>query len=146
MTTDLLTDDRTNDETQELKTKLLRVEVELLTEQLGDLNGGEDRGEQEHHRVRARWDHDARVLGQSKRRNELHRGDGCGIDAAELEVGLLESSKARHSMLGVVVTDVACLRTEKRVEYQLDTIYLHSDVSQTVQTKVIGVLTMAKIQ
>lgn len=87
--------------------------MELLAEKLGDLDCCEDRGEQEDHSVRARWYHDTRVLGQSQRRDELHRGDRGRIDAAELEVRFLEGCEASYSMLNIVVTDKACLGTEE---------------------------------
>lgn len=117
VSTDLLANDRSNDEAKELKPKLLRVEMELLAEKLGNLNSCENRSEEEHHCVCACWDHDTRVLGQSQRRDEFQGSDGGGVDAAELEVRLFEGCKPRNGMLSVVVTDEARFGTEQSVEY-----------------------------
>ena len=124
MATDLFSDNRTNDQPNELKAKLFGVEVELRGEELRNLNGREDRSEKEDHRVGAGGNHDAGVLCQSQRRDELQGSDGCRIDAAERKIRLFESCKATNGVLDVVVTDEACLRAEKAVENQLHTIDL----------------------
>lgn len=98
--------------------------MEFLSEQLRDLNSCEDRGEEKNHGVCAGWNHDARVLCQTKRRDELQGRDGCRVNATELQVRFLEGSEARNSMLSIIVTDEACLRTEQGVEDQLNTVNL----------------------
>jgi len=86
----LLADNRADDGTQKLQAELLGVEVELLTEQLGDFDCDHDTCEEKHDRVRKSRDNDADLAEEAERSDELVGCDLTGVDAAEQEqtVGL----------------------------------------------------------
>lgn len=117
---DLLADDRADDDAEELQAELLAVEVEFLAEELRDLDGDEDGGEEEDHCVRAGGDHDARVLCHSEGRDELEEGEGRWVDAVEFEVFFFEG----RAVVVDAEAEVACFWAEEDVEDELTAIDL----------------------
>ena len=67
----LLAERRAHYGAEELEAELLGVEVEFLHEELGDFDGGEDRGEEEDHGVCAGGDDDAGVGKEAEGRYEF---------------------------------------------------------------------------
>jgi hypothetical protein len=113
MPANLLTDDRADNDTEELETDLLGIEVKFLDEELGYFDSDKDGGEEENHRVCACGDHDTRVSGHTKRGDELVCREWRGIDAGELEVFFFDCCGVlvRHT-----VAKEAGFGAEERVE------------------------------
>lgn len=117
---ELLTDDGADDDAEELEAELLLVEVEFLAKELGQLDGDEDAAEEEGHGVGDGGEEDAELAAEEEGLDELIGADRGGVDAAELEVLLLE--------VGAVVCDaranVAGFGAEEEVKDELDAVDL----------------------
>lgn len=139
--TELLADDRTDDEAEELETELLLIEVEFLAEQLGQLDGDEDAAEEEGHGVGDGGEEDAELAAEEEGLDELVGANGGRIDATELEVLLLEV----RAVVSDTVADVAGFGAEDEVENELDAVDLLSEVRERTWS-VNGGLAIARIQ
>lgn len=67
MSTDLLANNTSDDNTQELKPELLSIEMKSLGEELRDLDCEKNRGEEKDHGVCGSGYHNAWVLGHAER-------------------------------------------------------------------------------
>ena len=117
-TSKLFTDDGTDDDTGELVSNLLSVELKLLLEQLGNLDGDEDRGKKEDHRIGGGRDHDCRMATHSQRLNEVPSSERSRVNTSEAPVLLLE---IRATVLNTLA-QVPGLGSEEDVENKLSTV------------------------
>lgn len=113
--TKLLTDDRTDHNGDELQTEFLRVEHELGSVELGNLNGGQHRGEEEYHGVSDGRNEDARMPKHQERLNEIVEAKWCRIDAAKGQILPLEIG----AMMLNTAANVARLGSKEEIENEL---------------------------
>lgn len=124
--TELLADDGADDDAEELEAELLLVEAEFLAEELGQLDGDEDTAEEEGHGVGDGGEEDAELAAEEEGLDELIGADGGGVDAAELEVLLLEVG----AVVRAACADVAGFGAEEEVKDELDAVDLLREVRE----------------
>jgi hypothetical protein len=118
--TELLADDKTDHDTEELKAKLLGVETELGKEQLRNLDGEQNTTEAEDDGVGDCGNPDGGITEEREGLDELVETERRGVDALEVEVFLLEGRN-------VVADDVAHVKsfgTKEEVGDELHTVGL----------------------
>ena len=116
----MFADDGADDETEELKTKLLRVEAKFHAEELGEFDGDEHGSEEEDHGVGDGGDQDGGISGHGEGLDEFPEREGFRVDASEVEVFLSEI----RALVVDAGADVASLWAEEEVEDQVDTVDL----------------------
>lgn len=129
---DLLADDSADDDGDHLQAILLRIEPEELGEELRDLDRDHDARPHELHRVSASGNHDTWVRSMREGLDKVVEGQRGRIDAAEVQVLLLEGRRlglvggggGGLRLGGFAGTDVTRLGAEKEIEDKLETIDL----------------------
>jgi len=116
--TELLADDKTDHDAEELKAKLLGVQSELGKEELRDLNGEKDTAESEHDGVRDGRDPDRSVAEEKHGLDEFDQLQRRGVDTLEVEVLLFEGG----NIVSDHIAHVEGLRSEEEVSDELDTV------------------------
>jgi len=133
-TSELFANDSTNDDTGELVSDLLSVEVVLLLEELRNLDSNKDGSEQEDHGVRSGRDDDGSVTTHGQRLNKVPGSHGSRVDTPEAPVLLL---KVRATVLNALA-QVTCLGTEEDGEDELNSVDDGEDVVNPTVTDVVG--------
>lgn len=140
-TAHLLANEGANDQTQELKANLLRVEGELFDKDLRDFNGEEDAGEAKDDCVGKGGNHDRGILGEACWLNKLIPVEWLRVKTLEVEVLSLEGTAGVLDAL----TDVTCLGAEEEVSNKLYTVDLGRLVTTLLDWDMIR-LTIVYIQ
>lgn len=119
-TAQLLTDERSNDRTQELETQLLRVELELVLEQCRDLDSRQDVAQKEDHSIGSRGDHHAGIHEHRKRPHKFVPGERSWVNPTQLQIFSLP-----RRLLGIgLAVDVSGLGAKEQVQNELDAVDL----------------------
>lgn len=116
--TELLADDKTDHDAEELEAELLRVQAELGEEELRNLNGKQNAAESEYDGIGDSRDPDGSVTEEGQGLNEFGQLQWRGVDTLEVEVLLLESGD-------VVADDIAHVKglgSEEQVGEELDAV------------------------
>lgn len=111
----LLTKQRTNDQSDELQSQLLGIQLEFALEQLRDLHRYHHTGKEEHHRVCHRSDEDRDVGKEGERVEELRNLDRRRIDPTDRDVLALECGDAAVD----VGADISGFRSKEDVQDEL---------------------------
>jgi len=115
---ELLTDNETDHDAEELKAKLLRIQSEFGEEKLRDLNREKDTAESENDRVGDGWYPDGSVAEEEHGLDELDKLQRRRIDTLEVKVLLLES----RDVVSDHVAHVKGLGSEEEVGDELDAV------------------------
>lgn len=124
--TELLADDKTDHDAEELEAELLRVKAEFGKEKLRNFNSEEYTAESEDDGVGDCGDPDGCVTEKRERLNEFVEAEGRRVDTLEVEVFLLES----RDVVADDVAHVECLGTEEEVGDELHAVGLVELVSR----------------
>lgn len=133
-TSELFTNDSTDDDTGKLIANLLSVEVVLFLEELRNLDCDKNGSEQEDHGVRSGRDDDGSVTAHGQGLNKVPGSHGSRVDTSEAPVFLLE---IRTTVLNTLA-QVTGLGAEEDGKDQLNSVDDGKDVVDPAVADVVG--------
>lgn len=120
-TTKLLTQKRSDDRTQELKSELLGIQIEFCLQQTGDFHSGHYVAQTEHHGVCGSGDGNTRMRDHAQGSEELLERQGSRVNTSEL--GILPYPSGLFGVM--VASNIPGLRTQKEIQDELHTVDLN---------------------